>query len=296
MSEPLFTGSMVAIVTPFKNGSLDENALKMLIDFQIKGGTSVIVPCGTTGESATLSHEEHERVIALTVQITAGRAKVLAGAGSNSTAEAVRLHQSCKKAGADGALHITPYYNKPPQEGLFQHFSAVAKSCDLPVVLYNVPGRTSVNMTPDTVVRLATLDTIVGIKEASGNLEQASEIIARTSKDFSLYSGEDALTYPLYALGARGVISVTANVAPVELAKQYTAITKNDHATALAIHHRLFNLHRAMFWETNPIPVKTALAFMGLIQEEFRLPLVPMTPSLKDKLKNLLQSMGIIQS
>ena len=296
MREPLFTGSMVAIVTPFKNGQLDESALKTLIDFQINEGTSVIVPCGTTGESATLSHEEHERVIALTVQITAGRAKVLAGAGSNNTTEAVRLHQSCKKAGADGALHITPYYNKPPQEGLFQHFLAVAKSCDLPVVLYNVPGRTSLNMTPDTVMRLAALDTVIGIKEASGNLEQASEIIARAPKSFSLYSGEDALTYPLYALGARGVISVTANVTPGDLAAQYTAIKKNDHTTALAIHNRLFNLHRAMFWETNPIPVKTALALMGLIQEEFRLPLVAMTPSLREKLKSLLQSMGILQS
>jgi 4-hydroxy-tetrahydrodipicolinate synthase len=289
-----FSGSMVALVTPFKNGKIDEDALQKLIEFQIAGGTSVLVPCGTTGESATLTHDEHDRVIALTIKIANKRAKVLAGAGSNSTAEAIRLHQYCKKIGADGALHITPYYNKPTQDGLFQHFQAIAKASDLPVVLYNVPGRTGVNLLPDTVIKLAQIDTIIGIKEASGNLDQASEIINRAPDGFALYSGEDSLTYPLYCLGAQGVISVTTNLVPKDMSEQYRALASGDFATARKIHYKLLDLHKTLFIETNPIPVKTALALMGMVEEEFRLPLCAIAPANREKLKSVLKPLGLI--
>lgn len=288
----LFEGSMTAIVTPFKNGEVDEAALRRFVDFQILNGTSVIVPCGTTGESATMSHEEHERVIRVTVEQAAGRVKVLAGAGSNSTAEALRLHAFCKKVGSDGALHITPYYNKPTQAGLYAHFKALAESSDLPIVLYNVPSRTGVNMSSDTVAKLAQVKNVVGIKEASGSLDQVSEIIAAAPEGFGLYSGEDSLTYPMYALGAKGAISVTANVAPAELALQYGMILKGDFAGARDIHYKLFALHKALFIETNPIPVKSALALMGMMEEEYRLPLVPMSPQNREKLKSVLKELG----
>jgi 4-hydroxy-tetrahydrodipicolinate synthase len=288
----VFEGSMTALVTPFKNDGIDEAALRRFIDFQIQNGTSVLVPCGTTGESATMSHEEHERAIRVTVEQSAGRAKVLAGAGSNATAEALRLHAFCKKVGADGALHITPYYNKPPQAGLYAHFKAIAESSDLPVVLYNVPGRTGVNMLPETVARLARIANIVGIKEASGSLDQVSEIIAAAPAGFGVYSGEDSLTYPMYALGARGAISVTANVAPAELSRQYEFARKGDFASAREIHYQLFALHKALFIETNPIPAKAALALMGMIEEEYRLPLVPMAPQNREKLKSVLKELG----
>lgn len=291
----MFEGSMVALVTPFKSGKVDEASLRQLVDFHVEAGTDVIVPCGTTGESATLSHEEHEQVISVVVKQAAGRVKILAGAGSNSTAEAIRLHKYCAGAGVDGTLHITPYYNKPTQEGLFQHFQAIAKSANLPVVLYNVPGRTCVNMLPDTVIRLSKIDNIVGIKEASGNLVQASEIISGVSSDFGLYSGEDALTYPLYALGARGVISVTANIVPEPMARQYKLIKKGDFSGARAIHEKLLKLHDVMFVETNPIPVKAALAMMGKIEEEYRLPLVPLSSASREKLRKILNEQGLIK-
>lgn len=288
----LFEGSMVALVTPFKGGKIDEAALERLVDFQIQNGTSVIVPCGTTGESATLSHDEHERVISLVVAQAKGRAKVLAGAGSNATAEALRLHQFCEKIGADGALHITPYYNKPTQAGLIAHFKAIAESAALPVVLYNVPSRTGVNLLPETVAKLSQVKNIVGIKEASGNLDQTSEIIAATHADFGVYSGEDSLTLALYALGARGVISVTANIAPAELAAQYDLARKSDFAAARELHYRLYPLHKILFVETNPIPAKAALALMGFIEEEYRLPLVAMEPKNREKLKTVLKNLG----
>lgn len=289
-----FEGSMVALVTPFKNGKIDADRLRKLVSFHIENGTSVIVPCGTTGESATLSHEEHGEVVAIVVKEAAGRVKVLAGAGSNSTSEAVQLHKRCADVGADGALHITPYYNKPTQEGLFQHFQAIAKSADLPVVLYNVPSRTGVNMLPETVIRLSVVKNIIGIKEASGNLVQASEIICGTSKDFSLYSGEDALTFPLYCMGAKGVISVTANIVPRRCADQFNAIKSEDYKTARLIHEELLGLHEVMFVETNPIPVKTALALMGYIEEEYRLPLVAISSANREKLKTVLMKMKLI--
>lgn len=287
----LFSGSMVALVTPFKSGRVDETALQKLADWQIENGTAVLVPCGTTGESATLSHEEHEQVIRLVVEVAKGRAKVLAGAGSNSTAEALRLHKYCEKMGADGALHITPYYNKPTQEGLYQHFKALADSSPLPIVLYNVPSRTGVNMSTATVVRLAQLKNVVGIKDATGNVLTATEIISQTPADFGLYSGEDGLNYPLYAIGAQGAISVTCNVLPQLCSQMFVAMQNLDFEKAKKIHYELFEINRALFLETNPIPVKAALSMLGRIEEEYRLPLVKMSPELREQLKLVLKNM-----
>lgn len=288
----LFSGSMVALVTPFKNGKIDEPALRRLVDFHCESGTTAIIPCGTTGESATLTHVEHETVIQIVKEQSKGRLKILAGAGSNSTAEALRLHKACEKIGVDGTLHITPYYNKPTQAGLYAHFKELAESSPLPLVLYNVPSRTGVNLLPETVIRLAKFENIVGIKEASGSLVQASEIIKETREDFCLYSGEDALTYPLYALGAKGVISVTANVVPDLMARQYQFVRQGDFKAACELHFQLFNLHQHLFLETNPIPVKAALSMMGLIEEEFRLPLVPMNAKYREILKEDLKILG----
>lgn len=289
-----FEGSMVAIVTPFRDGKVDEKAFRALIDFQIAGGTSVIVPCGTTGEAATLSHEEHDRVIEICVEHVSKRVQVLAGAGSNSTSEAIRLTKFCEKVGVDGVLHITPYYNKPTQEGLLQHFQAIAKSTNLPIVLYNVPGRTGVNMLAETTIVLSKIENIVGIKEASASLVQATEIIKNTDKSFHLLSGEDALNYPLYAIGAKGAISVTCNLLPKKCAEQYEAIKKGDFEKALQIHNELFELNNVLFVETNPIPVKAALALMGHLNEEYRLPLVKISSKNREILKAVLQKNGIL--
>jgi 4-hydroxy-tetrahydrodipicolinate synthase len=290
----MFKGSMVAIVTPFKNGKVDEKALGELIEFHIKSGTDVIVPCGTTGESATLSHEEHHRVVELTVKTVNKRVPVVAGAGSNSTSETVELANYAKKAGADGALLITPYYNKPTQEGLYQHFKKVAESVDIPIVLYNVPGRTSVNMLPATVARLRAIKNIVGIKEATGDMKQASELIRLCGKDFDVISGDDFTTLPLLHLGGVGAISVTANVAPADAAGMFDAFFAGNMGEALRLHYKMEPLHGAMFIETNPIPVKTSLALMGKISEEFRLPLCPMADANKEKLKKTLKDYGLI--
>ena len=269
----MFEGSFVAIVTPFKNGKVDAKALKDLIEFHIENGTNGIVPCGTTGESATLSHHEHEEVIRIAVETCRGRVPVLAGTGSNATHEAIELTLSAQKLGADGALLITPYYNKPTQQGLYQHFAAVAKETRLPIILYNVPSRTSINMLPETVARLSKIENIVGIKEASGNLVQVSEIIQSCGTDFEVISGEDALTWPILALGGKGVISVTANLVPEKLSKLCKAALKGDMAIARSLHYELLKLNDVMFIETNPIPVKAALVIMGRIDNEFRAPL-----------------------
>ena len=269
----MFEGSFVAIVTPFKNGKVDTKALKGLIEFHIKNGTNGIVPCGTTGESATLDHQEHEEVIRIAVETCEGRLPVLAGTGSNSTHEAIELTLTAQKLGADGALLITPYYNKPTQEGLYQHFAAVAKETKLPIVLYNVPSRTSINMLPATVARLSQIENIIGIKEASGNLVQVSEIIKSCGPAFKVISGEDALTWPILALGGKGVISVTANLVPDKFARLCNAALAGDMETARSAHYELMKLNDIMFIETNPIPVKTALAIMGRIDNEFRAPL-----------------------
>jgi 4-hydroxy-tetrahydrodipicolinate synthase len=290
----MFKGSMVAIVTPFRNGKVDEKALGELIEFQIKNGTDAIIPCGTTGESATLSHEEHQRVVELAVKTVNRRVPVIAGAGSNSTEETLKLTAFAKKAGADGALLITPYYNKPTQEGLYRHFKHVAGSVEIPIILYNVPGRTGVNMLPATVARLRESKNIVGIKEATGDMKQVSEVIRLCGRDFDVISGDDFTTLPLLSLGGVGAISVTANAAPADCAAMFDAFFSGKREEALRLHYKLEPLHGAMFLETNPIPVKTALALMGKIAEEFRLPLCPLADANKEKLKKALKDYGLI--
>jgi 4-hydroxy-tetrahydrodipicolinate synthase len=290
----MFSGSYVAIVTPFKDDKVDERALGDLIEWQIERGTNGIVPCGSTGESATLTHEEHDRVIALTVEVARRRVPVIAGTGSNATHEAIRLTNHAKSVGADAALLVTPYYNKPTQEGLFQHYQAIARAVDLPLVLYNIPGRSVVNMTPQTVGRLSKITNIVGIKEASGNLSQMSDVIAACGDRFVVLSGDDALTLPLMAIGGKGVISVTANVAPAETADMVSAALKGDWDRARRAHYRLLPLSNAMFLETNPIPVKAALAMMGRCADELRLPLVPMSEGPRAQLRQAVVQFGLV--
>jgi 4-hydroxy-tetrahydrodipicolinate synthase len=290
----MFEGSLVAIVTPFKNGKLDERALSDLIEFQIKNGTNGIVPCGTTGESATLSHEEHERVIEITIDAAKGKVPVLAGTGSNSTEEAIMLTKHAGEAGADGALLITPYYNKPTQEGLYQHFKRVASEVDIPIVLYNVPGRTSLNMLPETVARLSEIDNIVGIKEASGSLQQVSDVIGLSRPDFIVLSGDDFIVLPMLSVGSRGVISVVANVAPRDMSDLIKAFHNKDMTKALGLHYKMRPLNQAMFYETNPIPVKKALVLMGMIEDDIRLPLVPLSEKNTERLKSVMKDYGLI--
>jgi 4-hydroxy-tetrahydrodipicolinate synthase len=290
----MFSGAITAIITPFRDGNVDEKAFRELINFNIAGGVSGIVPCGTTGESATLSHKEHERVIDICVEEVAGRVPVIAGTGSNSTEEAIRLTKHAKEAGADAALLITPYYNKPTQKGLFEHYAAVAAACDIPQILYNVPGRTGVNMSVDTVTSLAEIDSIVGIKEASGDLVKCSYIVRDTDDDFCLLSGEDALNMPILSVGGTGAISVTANIFPEKVSGLISAWQKGDASTAQKIHYELLEVNEVMFIETNPIPVKTALAMMGKIEEEFKLPLCSMAQANKEKLQAVLKKYGCI--
>jgi len=284
----MFHGAIVATVTPFRNGKVDAAALRRLVEFQIRNGTDGIVPCGTTGESATLSYEEHERVIDIVIEAAAGRVPVIAGTGSNNTKEAIVLTRYARKAGADAALVITPYYNKPTQNGLIAHFTAVAEAADIPLVLYNVPGRTGVNMAAETVARLAEVKGIVGVKEASGNLAQICDILAMTPKTFCVLSGDDGLYFPMLALGAKGVISVVSNVAPKEMADLYDAFALGELGRARELHFRLWPLMQALFIETNPIPAKTALAMMGKIREEFRLPLCAMSDANRKALAKVL--------
>lgn len=267
-------GSMVALVTPMSGGQLDEARLRELVDWQIANGTRGLIPCGTTGESATLSHSEHRRVVELVIEQAAGRVPVIAGTGSNSTSEAIALTQHARESGADAALVITPYYNKPTQEGLFQHYTAIANAVEIPIVLYNVPSRTGVNIEPETVARLAHHPNIIAIKEASGSLDYVSSL--RLLSDIAIVSGNDNLNLPLLSIGAVGFISVLANVTPRLCADQMEAITRGDWATARNIHEQTFRLVEALFCETNPIPVKAALAMMGRIEPEIRLPLTPL--------------------
>ncbi len=288
-------GSLVAIVTPFKNGKIDEDALKRLIEFQIENGTHGIVPCGTTGESPTLSHEEHEYVIELTVKAVRKRVPVVAGTGSNSTKEAIRLTRFAEQIGADAALLVVPYYNKPTQEGLYLHFKQIASQVRIPLILYNIPGRSGVNMNPETILRLAReCKNIVGVKEASGSLIQASKILYLCGREFLLYSGEDALNFPLLAIGARGFITVTANVAPRDVADLYELYTKGEFDKARDLHYRLLPLNEALFVETNPIPVKAALSMMDKVAYEYRYPLCRMSEANYDTLKRTLTDYGII--
>ncbi len=290
----MFSGSLVAMVTPFRNGKVDEKALGDLIEFQIAQGTDGIVPCGTTGESATLSHEEPDRVVVFTVEAVKRRVPVIAGAGSNSTEEAVTLTRHAKQAGADGALLITPYYNKPTQEGLFRHYKAVAEAVDIPIVLYNIPGRTSVNMLPTTVARLTSLPNIVAVKEGSASLQQVNDITKLCGDRMVVLSGDDPLTLPMMAVGAKGVITVTANIAPADMAGMVDAFAAGRLDDAKQLHYKLYPLFSALFLETNPIPVKEALAMMGKIDGELRLPLTSMAPDTRDKLARALKEYGLI--
>ncbi|MBI2486147.1 MAG: 4-hydroxy-tetrahydrodipicolinate synthase [Deltaproteobacteria bacterium] len=288
-------GSIVAIVTPFKNGSIDENALKDLIEFQIENGTHGIVPCGTTGESPTLSHEEHEYVIELTVKAVKKRIPVVPGTGSNSTEEAIRLTKFAGKVGADAALSIVPYYNKPTQEGLYLHFKQIASQVKIPIILYNVPGRTGVSITPETIARLAKdCKNIIGVKEATGSVQLASKILYLCGMDFLVLSGEDAINFPLLTIGGKGFITVTANVAPRDVAELYNSYARGELNQARELHYKLHPLNEAMFIETNPIPVKVALSIMGKVRNEFRLPLCPMAPGNFEKLKIALKEYGLI--
>ncbi len=290
----MFSGSFVAIVTPFSKGKFDETAMADLIEFHISHGTHGIVPCGTTGESATLTPDEHERVVAVTVEVVNKRIPVIAGTGSNSTEEAITFTKHAKAIGADGALLITPYYNKPTQEGLFRHFEAVAKAVDLPQILYNIPGRTSVNMLPTTTARLSQVPNIVGIKEGSGSLQQVSEIIHQSKPGFLVLAGDDPLTLPMMALGGKGVITVTANVAPTDMANMVLAALKGDFEQARTLHFKLTPLFSALFLETNPIPVKAALAMMRKMSEEVRLPLTPLADEYRPQLRKALQQAGVL--
>jgi len=290
----MFQGSIVAIVTPFKNEKVDEKAFADLIEWHIKEGTSAIVPCGTTGESATLDYEEHHRVIEIAIEVVNKRVPVIAGTGANSTEETIMMTRKAQKAGADGALLVSPYYNKPTQEGIYRHYRKVAQVVDLPLVLYNVPGRTSSNVLPETVARLAEIDTIVAIKEATGNMKQVSDVIRLCGDRITVLSGDDATTFPLMALGGKGVISVVANVVPGRVAAMCRAALDGKFDEARRLHYELEPLSSAMFMETNPIPVKTALALMGKIQEEFRLPLCEMSAPNRDRLREVLKSHGLV--
>lgn len=292
----MFEGSIVALVTPFKNGKVDEKKLRELVEFHIENGTSAIVPCGTTGESATLSMEEHERVIEITIDAARKRIPVIAGTGSNSTAEAIRLTKHAEEVGADAALLLAPYYNKPTQKGLYLHFKAVAEAVKIPLILYNIQSRTAVNIEPETFEKLAQIKNIVGVKEASGSLEQMSRIKLLCGENFDLISGDDALTLPLLAIGGTGVISVVANIVPKDVAEMVAAFKKGDLKRAQELHYKLLPLIKAMFIETNPIPVKTAMGLLGMIDPELRLPLCPMSEDNLAKLMNALKAYGLSKS
>jgi len=293
----MFTGTYTAIVTPFKNGQLDEAALARLIKLQVKGGVDGIVPVGTTGESPTVDFEEHIRIVELSVKLAAGKIKVLAGTGANSTSEAIGLTIAAEKAGADGSLQVAPYYNKPTQEGLFQHFKAIADNTKLPILLYSIPGRCGIEIAVPTVKRLAAdCKNIVGIKEAGGNADRVSQLRAALGNKFEILSGDDALTLPFMAVGAQGVISVASNVAPREVATMVRAFAAGDTQKALAIHQKLYPLFKDLFVETNPVPVKAALAMLGLIDEEYRLPLVQLSAASRATLKAAMKAAGVLKS
>ncbi len=291
----MFQGSIVALVTPFKNGKVDEDVYRALIEEQITHSTSAIVPCGSTGESATLSIEEHNRVIDIAIKAVNKRVPVIAGTGGNSTSEAIELTMHAKKAGADATLQVTPYYNKPSQEGLYRHFKAIADAVPLPQVLYNVPGRTGVNLMPETVARLAEIPEVVAIKEASGNLAQMTEIMLLAGDKITLLSGDDNLIVPVLSIGGKGVISVVANVVPKDTANVVNTWLKGDIEESRRLFLKLYPLCQAMFYETNPIPVKTSLALMGKIGDEMRLPLVSMSDANLAKLKKALKDYGLIK-
>jgi 4-hydroxy-tetrahydrodipicolinate synthase len=288
-----FAGLTVALVTPFKNGAVDETGLRKLVDFHVESGTDCVSPVGTTGESPTLTHDEHERVIAVVCEQAAGRVKVVAGTGSNSTTEAIRLTRFAKKSGADAALMVAPYYNKPTQEGFFRHFEAVAQAVDLPVILYNIPGRTAKNIEPETIGRIAEIPTIVAIKESTGSMDQASQILALT--DLTVLSGDDSLTLPLMAIGGRGVVSVVGNIIPRDVKSLITAFRAGDLAAAQEWHRKLFPLCRDMLGlATNPIPIKAAMQMLGRDTGELRLPMTALDSAQMSALKKTLGQYGLL--
>ena len=290
----MFSGSFVAVVTPFKNNRVDVEKLKELVEFHIKKGTSGIVPCGTTGESPTLSHEEHRVVIETVVKAVNGRIKVIAGTGSNNTNEAIELTRFAKEVGADGCLVITPYYNKPTQNGLYLHFKKIAETVDIPIIMYNVPGRTGTNMISSTAAKLSKIKNIIGIKEASGNITQISQIVRECVEEFDVLSGDDAMTFPILAVGGKGVISVAANIVPAEVAGLVEAFNGGDINKSRKMHLKMLPLFEAMFYETNPIPVKTSMNLMGMISDDIRLPLCKMSEENLKKLKTTLKEYKLI--
>ena len=288
----MFNGSMVALVTPFNNGEVDFKTLEELVEFHLKSGTDGIVPCGTTGESPTLTHPEHRQVIERIVKIVNGKVPVIAGTGSNSTAEAIELTAFAKKVGADATLQVTPYYNKPTQEGFFQHFAAIAEEVDLPIVLYNIPGRCGAGMTAATIARLAKIENIVAVKEATGQLDVSSEIANLC--DITILSGDDSLTLPICSVGGKGVISVMANIVPNDVKEMTDSILEGDFASARKWHNKLFKLSRVMLsMATNPIPIKAAMAILGMASEEMRLPMTPLENAQKETLRKLLKDYGL---
>jgi len=288
-----FAGLSVAIVTPFRNGKIDFEALGRQIDFQARGGTRCICPVGTTGESPTLTHAEHDEVIAQSVKFAAGRLKVMAGTGSNSTEEALRLTRAAQKSGADAALVVAPYYNKPTQEGFYLHYRALAQAVDLPICIYNIPGRTGKNIEPETIIRLAELRNIAMVKEATGSMDQASAVVAAT--ELTMLSGDDSLTLPLMAIGGRGVISVVGNIVPKDMGAMLRAFDAGDHAEALRWHKKLFPLCRDMLsLATNPIPVKAAMKMLGRDTGELRLPMTPLSPQQESSLRKTLTDYGLL--
>jgi 4-hydroxy-tetrahydrodipicolinate synthase len=290
----VFRGVLTALVTPFRDDAVDERALVDLVERQIAAGVDGLVPCGSTGESATLSHAEHRRVVEVVVSATRGRVQVVAGTGSNSTREAIELTRHAKEAGADGALLISPYYNKPTQAGIVAHYATIAREIGLPLLVYNIPGRTASNILPETLAQLADIEQVVGVKEASGDVVQISRAIAATPDGFSVLSGDDALTLPVLALGGDGVISTTSNVAPSEMVELVRAFRAGDLARARDLHYRLLPLFGALFAETNPIPVKAALALAGLIRDEIRLPLTPLTEPNRERLRVVMKELGLL--
>jgi 4-hydroxy-tetrahydrodipicolinate synthase len=292
-----FQGSLVAMVTPFREGKVDEAKLAELVEFHVGNGTDGLVPCGTTGESPTLSHGEHKRVVELVIAAARGRIPVIAGTGSNSTAEAMEMTVHAARAGADAALLVSPYYNRPTQQGLYEHFRAIAQAApDLPLIVYNIQSRTAVNIETDTLARLSQIPNIVGVKEASGSLDQMTSVILACGSDFTVLSGDDSLTLPLMAVGGRGVISVVANFLPREVTELTHAALDGDWKRAREVHHRLFPICRAMFIETNPIPVKEAMAMLGMIRAEWRLPMCPMSDANRDRLRKVLTGAGILRA
>ena len=291
----MFKGSIVAIVTPFHNGKVDEKKLRELIDFQIKNGTSGIVPCGTTGESATLTFDEHEKVIEITIEQVNKRVPVIAGTGSNSTEEAIMLTRQAASAGADASLQVSPYYNRPTQAGLYKHFKAIAQSVKIPVILYNIAGRTGVNIEPETIAALAKdCKNIVAVKEASGSLEQMSRIKALSPAGFQLMSGDDSLTLPVLSIGGTGIISVVANIVPRDVADLVSAFEKGNIKKAQSLHYKLLPLIKAVFIETNPIPIKTAMGLLGMCEADLRLPMCEMSADNLGKLKKALKNYGLL--